>query len=249
MIFVKLCGQNKWSGATVYPNCAKSIGPYIMKNRQLYTGFEGEDLKLRTEIENAISTDLSPTSLFWDTYDVKLDAEGKWFDIEGSIKDRLDYIFLKNHKDRKRVGDNSSSYPVFEIVDEEESAKVVNQKGKEKRKALQIYDKMTPEEMRGALVLYGNNPSDTSNEVVQARLFEMIDKDPVKFRKIWVDNKHRDTQVLINKALNKGVITRRGKRFLYNTEELGFSIEDATAFLEKQENTQMKLGIQKQVEG
>jgi hypothetical protein len=103
--------------------------------------------------------------------------------------------------------------------------------------------------MRGACILYGDNASNTSNEVVQARLTQYIDKDPGKFLKIWVDNKLRDTQVLINKALNKGVITRKGKRFLYNTEELGFSLDDATAFLERGENTQMKLGIQKQVEG
>ena len=61
--------------------------------------------------------------------------------------------------------------------------------------------------MRKCLRLFGVKADRMSNELVESTLFGLVDKNPKKFFDVWVNNKSKETEFLLESAIAKGVIT------------------------------------------
>lgn len=195
-----------------------------------------------------LHTELHNKSLFWETYFVRLTADDLILHPGEYDGDALKLRFLKKHKDAQLSPRKPKANALFMIVDEEEEAKAINDRSRVKTLAFSEYNKMTVDEKRDCLMLYGQNYLTGSNEIVEARLFELMDESPTKFVRLWVDDKLKHTKVLIQKAVSKGVISRKGKSFFYGSIPLGSTVDEAAVELDKGENAQLKAGVKKGLE-
>jgi hypothetical protein len=238
--------KDPWSGYTIYNNCKHAIGSYVKRSGVIYTGLEHDDL-LREELEKALGLDLKPSSSFWDTFYVFLTDKNVHLDTDDN-ENKLKYYFLKGHKDVSFGYNDKKPNAKYVLLQAEEEAKEQNSKTRIKRRAITEFDKLTVDQMRKALRLYGYNSTNTSAEVVESTLFKLVEEDPNKFLLVWVDNNDKDTQFLIEEACSKGIMTKSKSTYKYGTDIIGNNIYDVIDYLNKIENRDLKLSIKTQLQ-
>jgi len=235
-----------WSGYTVYKNCRHAIGPYVKRSGQPYTGLENEEV-VKQELEKTLNIDLSPKSDFWKTFNVFLGDRDIILDT--SIPEqKLKYYFLRSHKNVALGLNDRKPSANYILMQAEEEAKEQNTKARTKRKAIAEFDKLTVNEMRKALRLYNYNSTNTSPEVVESTLFKLVEEDPNKFLILWVNNKNKDTQFLIEEACAKGVLRKNKTVYKYGTDIIGYTLDEAIDYLNNPEQNDLKLGIKAQLQ-
>ena len=157
--------------------------------------------------------------------------------------DELRYLFLKRNK---RVADGLSDRKAtanYVIINEVEEAKELNKFNKQKRKALKEFDKLSFDDMRKCLRLYGHKSDTLDNEIVEQKLGELVDNDPVKFLLKWVENDSKETEFLISDGIAKNVVRKNKNIYKYGTETIGHNLEEAVDFLDNIENQDIRLAI------
>ena len=242
-IVLKPINDNRWAGVINYKNCHTDLCPYILKNGSRYTGFNSqEDQKIMKELGEEIHTDLSITSEFWDTFFIRLNDDDLILDLNDPY-DKLKFMFLKNHKSVKCSPAENKAGSKFVMINEDDEAKKANLRSKTKRDVYKEMDKMSVQDMRDALRLYGERSEDFSSEIVESRLTEYIDRNPARFKELWIDNKARKTQVLLERAVQKGIIRKSGNRFIYGAENLGTGVHASIAWLDDPDHQDVKLAI------
>ena len=107
---------------------------------------------------------------------------------------------------------------------------------------------MTKLQKERCLRIFGINVSNTSEEVVNKRLFDIVNKKTNDFIELWVDNKDRDIQWLIEEGIAKRLLIKKNGSYQYNGIHLGFNLSDAIEFLNKTDNSEVKDALFKQVE-
>lgn len=246
-VILRAIGRNKWAGVTYYKNCATYLAPYFTRSGSIYTGISPEDDKTKTRLEKALQQDLSPTSNFWQTYFIRVGTKDIYID-PSTPRGELDYLFLRNHKRvAKSLKDIKPSHD-FILIDENAEAEVANVYNRSKIGALKEFDKMSMTERRKALRIYGFNPDNLSDEVVENRLIDFIEKDPERFKDIWIDNKHRDTEYLIKQSIANGTMSRNKNVYKYGQETIGHSMDEVIDFLENPIHNDIKIVLLKETQ-
>lgn len=244
---LKFARVNPWAGIAKYKNCYDYIGTYFTRSGNIYTGLTEEDAR---RLEKAMGYDeghLAPSSTYWKTFTVRLGNKPTILHTERP-EDELAYLFLKSHK-RVAMGlANVRPQHDYVLVNSDAEAEEANRLNKIKREAFAEFNKMSLETMRKCLRLYGHKTDNISNELVESKLFELIEKDPRKFFLIWVDNKNKDTQWLLETAISKNIIRKNKNLYYYGTDVIGRSLEDAISFLNNKANQEIKLAILNQTE-
>ena len=239
---------NPWAGIAKYKNCYDYIGPYFTRSGNIYTGLTEEDAR---RLEKAIGFEegkLSPSSLYWKTYSVRLGAKPLYLHTERP-EDGLAYLFLKNHK-RVALGlSNLRPQHDYVLVNSNAEAEAANRLNKVKREAFAEFNKMSLEDMRKCLRIYGHKADNISNELVESKLFELIEKDPNKYFLIWVNNKNKETQYILETAISKNIIRKSKNVYYYGTDVIGRSQDDAISFLNDKSQQEIKLAILSEIEG
>lgn len=246
-VVLKFARVNPWAGIAKYKNCYDYIGTYWTRAGNIYTGLTENEAR---ELEKEIGYEeghLSPTSSFWKTYSVRLGAKDTILHTERP-EDKLAYMFLKGHK-RVAVGlSNIRPQHDYVLVNTDAEAEEANRLNKAKREAFAEFNKMSLEDMRKCLRLYGHKSDNISNELVESKLFELIEKDPKKFFLLWVENKNKDTQYILETAISKNVIRKSKSIYYYGTDVIGRSNDDAISFLNDKANQDIKLAILQEME-
>ena len=134
------------------------------------------------------------------------------------------------------------------MINKESEAEESNKKNKAKREAYAAFNKMSLEEMRKCLRLYGQKSDNISSELVESRLFELIDNDPQKFFLLWVNNNSKETQYIIEAAIAKNIIRKQRNVYYYGTDVIGRSIDDTIAMLDDKANQDVRIAILKEIE-
>lgn len=241
-VILRFAHVNPWAGIAKYKNCFDTISPYLTRSGNRYTGLTEEQAR---ELEKKLEYPeghLSPSSEFWKTYGIRLGAKELHLFTERPT-DELAYFFLKNHKRVSNGITNLRPGHDYILVNMEEDAQEINRKARTKRKAMSEFDKMTIEDMRKCLRLYGRKTTNITNEVIESNLSQDIEKDPDKFLNIWVNNKNRQTQFLIEEAISKNVIRRNKNIYYYGTDIIGHGMDDVIITLDDKKNQEMKMAI------
>ena len=97
--------------------------------------------------------------------------------------------------------------------------------------------------MRKCLRLYGHKSDTLDNEIVEQKLGELVDNDPVKFLLKWVENDSKETEFLISDGIAKNVVRKNKNIYKYGTETIGHNLEEAVDFLDNIENQDIRLAI------
>lgn len=246
-VILRFKTKDPWAGITKYKNCYDYIAPYWTRSGNKYTGLtEDEAKRLEKEIGYAEGT-LSPYSDYWNTFAIKITTKEIILHTERSY-DELQYLFLKGHKRVANGINNVKPNNDYILINKDSEAEEANRLNKVKRQAIVEFNKLSLDDMRKALRLYALKSDSMSNELVESKLFELVEKDPNKFFLIWVNNKSKNTQFIIESAVAKNVIRKSRNIFYYGTDIIGNSMEDAIAYLDDKKNQDLKMVIMQEIE-
>lgn len=246
-VILRFKTKDPWAGITKYKNCYDYIAPYWTRSGNKYTGLtEDEAKRLEKEIGYAEGT-LSPYSDYWNTFAIKITTKEIILHTERAY-DELQYLFLKGHKRVANGINNVKPNNDYILINKDSEAEEANRLNKVKRQAIVEFNKLSLDDMRKALRLYGFKSDAMSNELIESKLFELVEKDPNKFFLIWVNNKSKNTQFIIEAAVAKNVIRKSRNIFYYGTDIIGNSMEDAIAYLDDKKNQDLKMVIMQEIE-
>lgn len=236
--------RNAWSGLAKYRHCYEDLRPYWTRSGRIYTGLTIQDEEKFTKL---LGIDLSVGSEFWANFFIRTWGKDLYLNLEDPM-DELRYTFLKNHKEVKRSLLEHKASANFALINKDEEAKRSNIMGKIKRTAAREFDRLTPDDMRACLRLYGHNGDTLSNELVQDKLWSIVEGSPQSFIDRWSNNKNRELEAIIERAISMNVIRRNKNIYKYGTDIIGHSLLDTVGYLEDPKNQDVKIAILKQVE-
>ena len=196
--------RNDWTNVKKYRNCYEDLAPYWTRSGRVYTGLTEQDAE---RLGKALNQDLNPGSEFWKNFYIRTSGKDLYLFTDDPM-DELRFLFLKNHKLVKGSLTERKPGARFALINETEEARKANVHAKQTRDAMKAFDDLSPEDMRKVLRLYGHNADKMSNEVVEQRLFEIVQGDPGSFLRRWVKNENRDTEALISRAISKNIIRK-----------------------------------------
>lgn len=241
-VIVRIMKVNPWTGLTKWPNSFDYVGPYYTRSGSMYTGLTKEDARRLEDALNKEPGELSPNSEFWSTFAVKIEKKDLILDTEKPL-DELQYLFLKGHK---RVADGLSNYNPskdYVMINKDAEAEQSNRISKVKRDAYRVLDKMSIEDMRKCLRLYGMKSDTMSNELAESKLTEQIETSPEKFMIKWVNNPNKEINFIIEEAIAKNIIRKNRTQYYFGTDLIGNGIDDVIVYLQDKKNQDIKLAI------
>jgi hypothetical protein len=246
-VIVRMTKVNPWTGLIKWSNCFDYLGSYWTRSGSRYTGLTKEqqaDMESKLRFEPGT---LSPDSAYWDTFAIKIGKNDLIINTD-TPEGELQYLFLKGHK-RVAVGLNKVSPSTdYVLINKEAEAEQTNRVNKVKRDAFRSLDKMNLEEMRKCLRLFGVKADTLSNEMVEAKLTELIEKDPAKYIRIWVENPNKEFNYMVEEALSKNIIRKNRSAYYFGTDLIGNGIDDVIAYLKDKKNQDILLSIKKEIE-
>lgn len=246
-VIVKAIKRHTWSGFLRYNNTKDLVTPLYDASGTIVTGLTEEDEK---RLGKALNKDLSPNSDFWHEYKVIMTDKDKVIYID-TPEGELAYKFLLGHK---RVANSELEkynwpYADYIIYNEENEAKVKNGKFSIKRKAITEFNKLSIDQMRDILKLYpGYTKVETiSSEVVETRLFELMEADPEKFID-FVGDKKLDMKVLLKDLVASKILRKNKSAYYYGTDNIGHDEESTITYLEDPQNQGLLVALKKELE-
>ena len=136
----------------------------------------------------------------------------------------------------------------YVLINKDFEAEQANRINKIKREAYRALDKMSVEDMRKCLRLYGMKSDTMSNELVEAKLTEQIEKSPDTFMLKWVNNTNKEMNFIVEEAVAKNVIRKSRSQYYFGTDLIGNGIDDAIAYLKDKKNQDILLTIKQEIE-
>ena len=251
-MIVKLMKKVKdpWSGVKFYRNCNHYIGPYLTRTGRRYTGLDKEDQELLEKALNYEPGHLAPESPFWDTFNIKIGETIPVIIMDTEVPyDLLRYKFCKGNKEIANGYNDRKPGAQYIIIEEQATAEEINKKAKEKIRAIVEYQKMSVEQQRKALRLYGHRTENVSREVIESSLYQLIEEDPSKFNMIWTDNVNKEIQFVIEEAIANNVLRKDRSTYKYGTDNIGYSLQETIDYLKNPAHNDIRMSIQSQIEG
>ena len=246
-VIVRIIKSNPWSGVVKWPTTFDYVGSYWTRSGNIYTGLSAEDAARLEKELGYQEGQLSTQSSFWDTFAVKIGKKDVILNTD-KPEDELKYLFLKNHK-RVAVGLNKITPSTdYVLINQDAEAEETNRINKVRREAYREFDKMSLEEMRKCLRLFGIKSDNMSNEVAEAKLSEVIEQDPAKFLDKWVKNPNKEMNFIIEEALAKNVIRRNKTNYYFGTDLIGNGLDDVVAYLKNKANQEILISIKREIE-
>lgn len=120
----------------------------------------------------------------------------------------------------------------YVLINKDSEAEQANRINKIKREAYRELDKMSIEDMRKCLRLYGMKSDTMSNELVEAKLTEQVETAPDKFMLKWVNNPNKEINFVIEEAIAKNIIRKNRTQYFFGTDLIGNGIDDVIVYLQ-----------------
>lgn len=242
VVELKIKKKNPWAGLIKYKSCFDYIAPYFTRSGSIYTGLTPEDEKYFEKALGYEDGHLSKTSDFWTTFCVKVGSRAVFLD-DSIPRQAMIIKFLSGHKRVATTLDKLDAGKDYLLINREAEAVEANKLNKLRRDAIKEFDKLSIDQMRKCLRLYGIKSDTMSNELVESTLFGYVDKNPKKFFAKWVNNKTKDTEFILEAAIAKGVIRKDKTHYFYGSDMFADTLEDAIAYLDSKKNQDLKLSI------
>ena len=247
VVELKIKKKNPWAGLIKYKQCFDYIAPYFTRSGSIYTGLTPEDEKYFEKALGFADGTLAKNSPYWTTFCVKIGSRTVLLDDSNPMHAMM-IKFLTGHKRVATSLDKMDAGKDYLLINREAEAIEQNRINKIRRDAIKEFDKLSIDQMRKCLRLFGVKSDNMSNELVESTLFGMIDKDPKRFFNKWVDNKSKDTEFMLETAIAKGIIRKDKTQYYYGSEMFADSLQEAIAYLDSKKNQDLKISIINQIE-
>ena len=133
---------------------------------------------------------------------------------------------------------------IFYIDDAEAKAKSEIESFNYEFEGMGAIHKMSPEEKRGALRLFGHSGIDTMTEtMLNAKLVGELKKDPKSFVET-LNDKDLSIKAFIKELVEKRLITRKGNYYLHGDDTIANSTEECVQYFNDIKNQSVKLTLQ-----
>ncbi len=242
VVELKIKKKNPWAGLLKYKGCNDYIAPYWTRSGMRYTGLTPEDEEYFEKALGYEKGTLSRTSDFWINFCVKIGT--RTLVLDDSIPRQAMIIkFLSGHKRVATSLDKFTAGKDYLLINRQAEAIEANKINKQRRDAIVEFGKLSLDQMRKCLRLFGINGERMSNELIESTLFNLIDKQPKKFFDLWVNNKSKETQFILEQAVAKGVIRKEKTQYYYGTDMIADSLNEAIAYLDSKKNQDLRLAI------
>lgn len=242
VVELKIKKKNPWAGLLKYKGCNDYIAPYWTRSGMRYTGLTPEDEEYFEKALGYEKGTLSRTSDFWINFCVKIGT--RTLILDDSIPRQAMIIkFLSGHKRVATSLDKFTAGKDYLLINRQAEAIEANKINKQRRDAIVEFGKLSLDQMRKCLRLFGINGQRMSNELIESTLFNLIDKQPKKFFDLWVNNKSKETQFILEQAVAKGVIRKEKTQYYYGTDMIADSLNEAIAYLDSKKNQDLRLAI------
>lgn len=242
VVELKIKKKNPWAGLLKYKGCNDYIAPYWTRSGMRYTGLTPEDEEYFEKALGYEKGTLSRTSDFWINFCVKIGT--RTLVLDDSIPRQAMIIkFLSRHKRVATSLDKFTADKDYLLINRQAEAIEANKINKQRRDAIVEFGKLSLDQMRKCLRLFGINGERMSNELIESTLFNLIDKQPKKFFDLWVNNKSKETQFILEQAVAKGVIRKEKTQYYYGTDMIADSLNEAIAYLDSKKNQDLRLAI------
>jgi len=242
-VILRPLGKSAWSGLVRYRNCYDTLGPYFTRSGRIYTGLTVNDAE---RLGKTLGLDLTPSSEYWHNFGIRVGSKDLYINTDDST-DELKYLFLKNHKRVASSIFERKSTANYVLINKEEEAKKANIFNKVKRRASREFDRLSSEDTKRCLRLYGQNASTMGNEQAENILFDLVDGNPKKFLELWVDNKNRDVEFIIETAVSKNILRKTKNVYRYGSDIIGHSLDDTVFYLLDPKNQDLKMAIMSEI--
>lgn len=246
-VVLKRKNKDTWAHITKYKSCFDYIAPYWTRSGNIYTGLTEADERRLEKLLGFAEGQLARGSKYWTTFCIKL-GEGEIILNTEMPWDELRYLFLKGHK---RVATSIADIKAatdYVLINKEAEAQESNRINRIRRNAIREFDKMSLEDMRKCLRLYGYKADTMSAELVESKLLSLVEADPNKYFIKWVNNKTKSTEFVIQQAVAKNVLRKSRNIYYHGTDIIGNSLEDAIAYLDNPTNQDLRLSIMSEIE-
>ena len=207
VVELKIKKKNPWGNFIKYRNCFDYIAPYFTRSGSIYTGLTPEDEKYFEKALGYEEGHLAKSSDFWTTFCIKVGARTMLLD-DSIPRQEMIIKFLSGHKRVATSLDKLTAGKDYLLINRQAEAIEQNKQNKIRREAIREFDKLTLDQMRKCLRLFGVKSDNLSNELVESTLFNLVDKNAAKFFDIWVNNTSKETDFLLEEAIAKGIIRK-----------------------------------------
>tara|TARA_R110002012_G_scaffold88062_1_gene217280 strand:- start:71 stop:874 length:804 start_codon:yes stop_codon:yes gene_type:complete len=185
---------------------------------------------------------------FWANMTVKVPFEGKELDIttdeDGTPINNMDYVTYQWCLKHRAVADNKEemdrdSQKKFYIYDPQRDLLKRNAKVKMSKEADKEFIKVSsdmPKMKRLIRLLTSTNPSTLTDIEVENKLYELKNKNPVKFVKFSMD-KNLDIRAEIEEMASMSVLRKIGNQYIYGDETIGENITDTIVYFKNKKHS------------
>lgn len=208
--------------------------------------------------DNALSVHKAEDN-YWDNYQVRLSKDDYILDLS-TPKGYIDYKVLLANTDTvaasmDELNNNPKETYRFVLVSDKEVYDTTSTKVKMKEACMEAYFKIKDnfDSLRCVIQTVTGRPVDAKTDInfLKNKCVEQIEVDPVRFAKVLTD-KLLPYKVLLTKAVDAKIVTKRGTWHLYEgqvmsdgSEEPTFSV--AAKFLSNPKNQEIKFSIEKKL--
>lgn len=209
--------------------------------------------------DNALSVHKTEDN-YWENYQVRLSKDDYILDLS-TPKGYIDYkVLLANTDDvassLEEYNNNPKETYRFVLISDKEVFDSTSSKVKAKEKCMELYFKIRDNfnYLRCVIQTVTGRPVDPKTDVsfLKKKCMEQIEVDPERFAKI-LDDPYLDAKVLLTRAVDERIVTKRGTWHMYNgqpmsdaTEEPTFSV--AAKFLANKRNQEIKFSIESKLD-
>lgn len=247
-VMLKRIPRPGYFGITSYSKSTTGFGAEISKDGY-NTGLTPEEEKYYESKLNLKPGELARHSSWW-TEVFNVDYCIKAFNtktttvvLNGPL-DQLKYkVMLASSKVANSELEKSNPKYEFYIVDEEAKARKESEIFDYEMECMELIIKLSPEEKRSALRLFGKTGVDNLSEsVVKSELHKESKKDP----KLFIDtlnDKRLKTKMLIGEMLDYRVINRKGNYYMNGEDTIAGSTDECVSYFEDLKNKSIVLAL------
>lgn len=246
-IKIKKIQRPGYFGINSYPKSKMTICAQLHSKTGAYvTGLtEDEEREFEKEL-NLESKKLGKRSPWWGEvfnvdYAIRLNATKTTEFVLDNAMDKLKYrVMLASDKIANSELEKSPN-ALFYIDNAELKAKFEMESLNWEFEGMSLILKLTPEEQRGSLRLFGKIGVDTLSEVMlKAQLAQELKKDPKEFVTI-LNDKNLKTRMFIQELIEKSLIKRKGIYYLHGEDTIASSTDECISFFSDIKNQPTRL--------
>lgn len=234
---IRSLNKNKFGGLAIYPNSTGVVLVPQLTKAGFRTGLTKDEEKEFEKALNLKEGELSKKSEFWgEKIDIRVKTKTTL-----DLSDDWDFLRYKFACAHTRICPSpldlaKHSDADFVIYDEESQAKVESASINWEIKAFEAFVKLSEQEKKDILKLYGTKTEGANLDIVNTRLHKFLKADPERFVKT-VEDKDLEIKVFIEDLLDKAIIKKNKSFFMNGDDTIASSTEELVEYLKHPKNS------------